>query len=59
MKFDPPDFEGTLNSNVCLEWIRIIERFFEVKGYLNEKSFKVSILKHKKCASLWYENTKP
>jgi len=47
MKFDPPYFEGTLNPNVYLEWIQTIERFFEVKGYYDEKSFKVVIFKLK------------
>jgi len=35
-----------------------MERFFEVKGYSDEKPFKIAILKLKMYASLWYENTK-
>ena len=58
MKFDPPDFEGTLNPDVYLEWIQTVERLFKAKGYSNENSFKIAILKLKKYASLWYENTK-
>ena len=58
MKFDPPDFDGNLNPDAYLEWIQTIERYFEVKGYSDEKSFKIAILKLKKYASLWYENTK-
>jgi len=57
MKFDPPNFEDTLDPDVYLEWIQTIERFFEVKGYYDEKCFKVAILKLKKYASLWYKNT--
>ena len=57
VKFDPPDFKGTFNLDVYLEWIQTVEIFFEVKGYSNEKSFEVGILKLKKYASLWYKNT--
>ena len=57
-KFDPSDFEGTLNLDVYLEWIQTVERFFEVNGYSDENSFKIAILKLKKYAHLWYENTK-
>ena len=52
MRFDPPDFEGTLNPDLYLEWIQIVERFFEVKGHSDEKSFEVSILKLKKYSLL-------
>jgi len=58
MKFDPLEFECTLNLDVYLEWIQSSERLFEVKGYSNEKSFKVAILELKKCTSLWYESNK-
>ena len=53
-KSDPPDFERTLNPDVHLEWIQTVKRFFDVKGYCDEKFFKVAILKLKKYASLWY-----
>jgi len=43
---------------VYLKWIQIVERFFEVKGSDNENSSNVAILKLKKYASLWHENTK-
>jgi len=57
MKFDPPDLDGILNLDMYLKWIQTVKRFFEVKGYSDEKSFKVAILKLKKYTSLWYENT--
>ena len=56
MEFDLVDLKGTWNSDVYLEWIQTMERFLEVKGYSDEKSFKIAILKLKKYASLWYEN---
>jgi len=58
MKFDPPEFEGNLNAEVFLEWKQSIERFFEIKEYIEEKAFKVVVLKLKRYASLWYENIK-
>jgi len=58
MKFDPLNFEGTLDLDAYLEWIQTVERFFEVKGCSNENSFNVAILKLKKYASLRYEETK-
>jgi len=58
MKFNPPEFEFSLNSDMYLEWIQTLKKFLEVKGYSDEKSFKVAILKLKKYASVWYENAK-
>ena len=43
LKFDPPEFEGNLNPEVFLEWMQSIERFFEIKGYLDDKAFKVAL----------------
>ena len=37
---------------------RLIENLFDVKGYSDEKSYKVVVLKLKKYASLWWENVK-
>ena len=47
MKFDPPDFKGTLNPDVHLEWIQTVERFIEVKGYSDGNSFKIACLSSK------------
>jgi len=58
LKFDPLEFEGNLNPEVFLEWMQSIERFFEIKEYSDDKAFKITILKLKKYASLWYENLK-
>jgi len=52
MKFDPPEFEGNLNPEIFLERMQSIERFFEIKEYFDEKSFKVAVLKLKRYASL-------
>jgi len=53
MKFNPLDFEGTLNLDVCPEWIQTLESLFDVKGYSDQKSFKIAILKLKRYASFW------
>ena len=58
LKFDPPEFEGNLNPNLFMEWIRALERFLEAREYSDEKAFKVAVLKLKKYVSLWYENVK-
>jgi len=39
IKNNPPNFEGTLNLDMYLEWIQTVERFFDVKGYFDKKSF--------------------
>jgi len=57
MKIDPPDFEGSLNPYLYIEWIQALEIYFEIKEYSDEKAFQMAILKLKKYASLWYENT--
>jgi len=57
LKFDPAELEGNLNPNLYIEWIKALEKFFQIKEYLDEKAFKVAVLKLKRYASLWYENT--
>jgi len=58
MRFDPQEFEGNLNPDHYLARIQTLERFFDVKEYSYEKAFKSVVLKLKKYASLWYENSK-
>ena len=58
MKFNHPKFKRNLNLEVYLKWVQVLERVFEIKEYTQEKAFKTAILKLKKHASLWYENTK-
>ncbi|XP_021757878.1 uncharacterized protein LOC110722896 [Chenopodium quinoa] len=58
IKLEFPDFEGNLDHNEFLDWVRSMENVFEYKGYNDEKCFKLAILKLKKHASLWYENLK-
>lgn len=58
IKIDMPDFDGSLNPNVFIDWLSEIERVFEFKGYSDEKKCKVAILKFKGYASLWWENVR-
>ena len=58
MNFDPPKFESTLNLDVYLEWIQTLETFVNIKGYSDERAFKVAFLKLKKYVSLYYKTTK-
>ncbi|KAK9704714.1 hypothetical protein RND81_07G006900 [Saponaria officinalis] len=58
LKVEIPDFVGSLNPEDLLDWIRVIERVFEFKGYSDARSFKVATLKLKGYSSLWYENLK-
>jgi len=44
MKFDPPEFEGTLNPDLFIEWMQALESFFEIKECSDEKAFKVVFL---------------
>ena len=58
MKFDTLKFEGNLNSDLFVEWMQALERFFKIKEYSDEEAFNVVVLKLKNYASLWYENVK-
>lgn len=53
---DLPEFDGTLDPEVYLEWERKIERIFEHKGIDDYKCFTYAILKLSRLASLWYDN---
>ncbi|GJX15136.1 BREVIS RADIX-like domain-containing protein [Tanacetum coccineum] len=58
LKEEPPEFHRGTNPDNFIEWLNDIENIFEVKGYSDEKSYKVVVLKFKKYASLWWENVK-
>ncbi|KAJ9567692.1 hypothetical protein OSB04_003658, partial [Centaurea solstitialis] len=58
VKADAPEFHGGSNPDDFIEWLNDIENLFDVRGYSDEKSYKVAVLKLKKYASLWWENKK-
>ena len=53
-----PEFNGSADPEVYLEWERKIERMFDFKDLDDEKRCKYAILKLCKSASLWYEGLK-
>ncbi|XP_074303027.1 uncharacterized protein LOC141637448 [Silene latifolia] len=57
-KKNSDNFDGEMDPEKFLDWVRQAERVFEYKGYDDKKQFKVAILKLTKYASLWYENLK-
>ncbi|XP_074298776.1 uncharacterized protein LOC141629708 [Silene latifolia] len=54
LKLDIPEFNGDLDAEKFLDWIRQAERIFEYKDYDEHKQFKVATLKLTKYASLWF-----
>jgi len=55
LKVETPKCYGDLNLKNYPNWVQTIKRIFKLKGYNDEKSFKLVILKLKGDASLWYE----
>ena len=53
-----PEFNGSADPEVYLEWERKIERMFEFKDLDDEKCCKYAILKLSRSASLWFEGLK-
>ncbi|XP_074302919.1 uncharacterized protein LOC141637254 [Silene latifolia] len=58
LKLDIPEFNGDLDAEKFLDWIRQAERIFVYKDYDEHKQVKVATSKLTKYASLWYENLK-
>ena len=55
-RVDVPKFEGQLDSNLFLDWLRTVERVFDSKDILDEKKVKLVALKLCKYASIWWAN---
>ncbi|KAI9107439.1 hypothetical protein K1719_021476 [Acacia pycnantha] len=58
VKIEHPEFDGSLNPDIYLNWVRSIERTFEAKDFDDENCFKISSIKLKKYASIWFKNLK-
>ena len=58
LKAEAPEFDGDLNPKKYLDWVQSIEGIFELKGYNDEKSFKLDTLKMEEYVPLWYQNLK-
>jgi len=55
-KVDLPEFEGQLDPNLFLDWLRRVERVFDYKDIPEEKKVKLVALKLRKYASIWWAN---
>lgn len=58
LKIDILDFKGNLSLDDFINWLYLIEKAFEYKGYSDEKKCKMAISKLKDYALLWWENVK-
>ena len=52
-KVDIPEFEGQLDPDLFLDWLRTVERVFDYKDVPDEKKVKLVALKLRKYASIW------
>jgi len=53
---DIPKFEGQLDLDLFLDWLRMVERVFDYKDVPEEKKVKLVPLKLRKYASIWWAN---
>ena len=53
-KVDIPEFEGHLDPDMFLDWLRTVERVFDYKDIPEEKKVKLVALKLRKYASIWW-----
>ncbi|XP_048494585.1 uncharacterized protein LOC125494807 [Beta vulgaris subsp. vulgaris] len=51
-----PEFDGTLEPDVYLDWERRMQRIFDHKNVSDATSFSYATLKFTRYASLWFEN---
>ena len=51
-----PEFEGKLDPEEFLDWLRTIERGFEYKDISDDKKVNIVASRLRKYASLWWTN---
>jgi len=51
LKVDIPEFEGQLDPDEFLDWLQIVERFFDIQDILDENKVKRIALKLRKYGS--------
>ncbi|KAJ0442056.1 putative nucleotidyltransferase, Ribonuclease H [Helianthus annuus] len=56
IKVDILEFDGKLDPDVFVDWLRTVERVFDYKQTTEEKKVKVVALKLRKYASTWWAN---
>jgi len=55
-RVEVPEFEGKLDPEEFIDWLKTIERVFEYKYILADKKVKLVALRLRKYASLWWTN---
>ncbi|KAL9993547.1 putative transcription factor interactor and regulator CCHC(Zn) family [Helianthus debilis subsp. tardiflorus] len=56
IKVDIPEYDGKLDPDEFVEWLRTVERVFDYKHTVEEKKVKFVALKLRKYASTWWAN---
>ncbi|GJR19856.1 transposon ty3-I gag-pol polyprotein [Tanacetum coccineum] len=57
IKVDIPEYDGKLDPDEFVEWLRTVEGVFEYKQTTEENKVKIVALKLRKYASTWWSNT--
>nr|GEU95761.1 hypothetical protein [Tanacetum cinerariifolium] len=56
IKVDIPEYDGKLDLNEFVEWLRTVELVFDYKQTTEENKVKIVALKLRKYASTWWSN---
>ncbi|KAJ0454022.1 putative nucleotidyltransferase, Ribonuclease H [Helianthus annuus] len=56
IKVDIPEYDGKLDPDEFLEWLRTVERVFDYKQTTEDNKVKIVALKLRKYASTWWSN---
>nr|XP_043611802.1 uncharacterized protein LOC122583465 [Erigeron canadensis] len=57
IKVDIPEYDGKLDLDEFVEWLRTVERVFDYKQVTDENKVKIVALKLRNYASIWWANT--
>ena len=49
-------YDGKLDTNVVLDWISKMEKFFDYENTHDNRMVKIAVTRLKGYASLWWEN---
>ena len=49
-------YDGKLDTNVVLDWIFDMEKFFEFEGTPDNRKVKIAVIRLKGYALLWWEH---
>nr|GEV62317.1 hypothetical protein [Tanacetum cinerariifolium] len=57
IKVDIPEYDGKLDPDEFVEWLRTVERVFDYKQTTEDNKVNIVALKLRKYASTWWSNT--